>query len=162
MAFVNEYVSKEDIEKYGLKELCDSYRKNDTLPPPYTAICDPEDGYLDWTIDRDRDIWLMYVATPTDPDFTDYPKASIDKEIFVLYYKGRPIEAMLRRVAISLDPRERPFKAVWKYLGMRPKEGGEIDEEEIKRVLKEALNVYKTGGIYSQLTDVAEIKLINF
>ncbi|WP_457595338.1 hypothetical protein, partial [Hydrogenimonas sp.] len=62
---------------------------------------------------------------------------------------------------ISLDPRERPFKAAWEYLGMRPKEGGEIDEEEVKKVLKEALEVYKEAGINARPQETI-IKLINF
>ena len=48
MAFVNEWISQEDIEKYGLIELKDSYLKKDG-----------RDGYkeymkLYWCVDRER------------------------------------------------------------------------------------------------------------
>ena len=45
MAFVNEYIAQEDIEKYGLNELWASYHDvlNKNIP----------DG-KDWTIDRER------------------------------------------------------------------------------------------------------------
>jgi len=54
MAFVNEYVSQEDIEKYELDKLFRKYRENDLK---YTATINLTIKYpTDWTIDRERDL----------------------------------------------------------------------------------------------------------
>jgi hypothetical protein len=54
MAFVNEYVSQEDIEKYGLDKLFRKYRENDLK---YAATVNPTiKNPTNWTIDRERDL----------------------------------------------------------------------------------------------------------
>ena len=58
MAFINEYISKEDIEKYGLRDLIHRYKKYSDRWKRYTAVPDL-DRKPYWAIDRDRDIWLM-------------------------------------------------------------------------------------------------------
>ena len=53
MAFVNEWISQEDIEKYGLIALKDSYLKKD-----YSGY--KESMKLHWCVDKERD--LVYVC----------------------------------------------------------------------------------------------------
>ncbi len=57
MAFVNEYVSEEDIRKYDLVTLRLQYnpvwKKEGKLPYNYQFT---------WTIDRERDIFLISVG----------------------------------------------------------------------------------------------------
>jgi len=48
MAFVNEYVEQEDIEKFELDELYNSYHKSNKTPLPNTMY----KHY--WTIDREK------------------------------------------------------------------------------------------------------------
>jgi hypothetical protein len=52
MAFVNEYISKEDFEKYNFAELNKRPRKGGTAD--------------DWTIDREADIWIRHFYTESD------------------------------------------------------------------------------------------------
>ena len=54
MAFINEYISDEDVEKYQINELMNSYRnKNNWFPKKYYKHL--------WTIDKERE--LVYVGT---------------------------------------------------------------------------------------------------
>ena len=48
MAFVNEYISDEDVEKYGIRQLRDELHAN------YATR-----EHWEWTIDRERDAYLM-------------------------------------------------------------------------------------------------------
>ena len=52
MAFVNEYVNQEDIEKYGLIKLMNHYYKLDGSFHPF----DPQTRKLSWTIDKEREL----------------------------------------------------------------------------------------------------------
>lgn len=67
MAFVNEYETKEDIEKYGLFELRCKYSR--------ALQGDTKENYQErkhiWTIDRERGIWLEPGVAIKDPE-TDY------------------------------------------------------------------------------------------
>ena len=88
MAFINEYVSQEDIAKYGLDELFRKYRENDLK---YTATVNPTiENPTNWTIDRDREIWLKRVASVADPNF-EFPSTTREI-IFILYYRTVNIE----------------------------------------------------------------------
>jgi hypothetical protein len=59
MAFVNEHISKEDIKKYDLQRICGEHNL-------------PNRGVMHsrtWTIDRDRDAFLIKVWSHRDADF---------------------------------------------------------------------------------------------
>ena len=62
MAFVNEWVSKEDIEQYGLVDVCKKYQGDEWK---YIGVKDPNDE-IDWTIDKEREIWLIKIASVTN------------------------------------------------------------------------------------------------
>ena len=47
MAFINEYIPKEDLEKYDFKNL-------DVRPTEKSGTTPARD----WTVDREADIWL--------------------------------------------------------------------------------------------------------
>jgi hypothetical protein len=60
MAFINERITnKEDIEKYDLRKLWDyyAYMKKENI----ISLSAKEIPY-DWTIDRDKEIFLIYVG----------------------------------------------------------------------------------------------------
>lgn len=158
MAFVNELVSKEDIGKYGLVALCDSYRGDDHK---YTAVNDPHSVMgIDWTIDRERESWLLSVASVTNPNYR-LPSATQER-IFVLHYLGVNIEVRLWSEPISLDTKEIPFRAGWKYLGMNPSSIEGANEEELKGIVKEAIQTYKQLGLRGRRTEVTEITFFDF
>ena len=157
MAFVNEYVSQEDIEKYGLDKLFRKYRKNDLK---YTATVDPTiKNPTDWTMDRERGIWLKKVANVADPDF-EFPSPTREA-IFILYYRGTYIEARLWEEYITNNPNEVPYKFAWKFLSMTPETAEGTNYEDLKKILCEALKVYKFG-IKSSRSDKAIIDCIDF
>ena len=74
MGFVNEYISPEDVEKYGIKALDEYYMKAHYKPS--------------WTRDCERDIYLRYMCRGIE-DFAD-------EWTFVLYWYGHQIEAVLK------------------------------------------------------------------
>ena len=77
MGFVNEVISKEDFEKYKLKE----------IDSRYITGCTNSRG---WTIDRSRDIYLRKVARGRE----EFAKEST----WVLYWLGELIEIKLELI----------------------------------------------------------------
>lgn len=156
MAFVNEWISQEDKEKYGLVALCAEYSKDDSK---YVAVKNPKDE-IDWTIDREREIWLIRIANAVNPDFK-FPSPT-QEEIFILHYLGANIEVRLWMESISKDTKEIPFKAGWKYLGMNLTSTDGADEAHLKAIIREALQTYKQLGLRGRRTEVTEITFFGF
>ncbi len=135
MAFVNEYISPEDVEKYGIKALDDFYFKGHSRPS--------------WTRDRERDIYLRYMTSGHE-EFAD-------EWTCVLYWRGRQIEAVLK-----VSGGGKPGGDQWSHyqlLRLRtpirrslPNELGQ-DEVEAKAILKEALIAYRDFGVRSDSTN---------
>ncbi len=145
MAFVNEYISQEDIEKYGLNKLWASYHIN------YDKIPDGKS----WTIDRDREIWLMYTAGVRDYN-TDHQYTN--EEIWTLYYKGTNIEVRLEY--ITSDIINGSYKKVYKLLSLSPGSLDNLDNKEIIDILQEALQVYGYMGIrYQKPNTTVELRV---
>ena len=66
MAFVNEFISPEDFEKYGFKEINKQFR----MPDDKTS----------WTINKEKEVYIRYIPwrTPSPGYFR-----------FHMYWKGR-------------------------------------------------------------------------
>ena len=79
MAFVNEYISDEDVAKYGIAQLRDEFHA-------YRQ----EKFY--WTIDRERDAYLMQMRLLVR-DF--------EPEVWLLYEQGRYCAVMLHRGGVK-------------------------------------------------------------
>jgi len=107
----------------------------------------------------EREIWIKQVASVTDPDF-EFPSPTRET-VFILYYKGVNIEVRLWKEYITNDPKETPYKFAWKFLSMTPKKINSTGYEELKKILCEALKVFKLG-INSSRTAVAVIECRNF
>ncbi|MFN3717189.1 MAG: hypothetical protein ACK4R8_10755, partial [Thiobacillus sp.] len=85
MAFVNEYIPKEDYDKYDLRRVCGEHNLKSLRGHMYSR---------DWTIDRDRDAFLIQVWSHRDAEFNGW----------AFYWKGewmffemRPIESQIDR-----------------------------------------------------------------
>ena len=65
MAFVAEYISKEDLEKYNVVNIVNKYRIKYRCRTPLSDMAIEQ---LDWVVDRQRDIWFMFVCDPCLPD----------------------------------------------------------------------------------------------
>ena len=142
MAFVAEYISKEDIEKYGVIDIVNSSRANFGELP----LGDQRIEQLDWVIDRQRDIWFIFVCDPHLPDPRD---GFTGEDIWLLHYKGRDIELDIRRIydeATSKYFTENPFKIKYKFQSVNS-DIGDISMDEIYEILNEALLEYGDDGI---------------
>ena len=139
MAIINEYVSQEDIKKYNLEKLVKKYE----FYPRYLQI-----DSISWTVDKERDIWLIRCAEEYNPDIDH---AGTREHIFTLYYKGVDIEV---RVWLEEDSQTNiyisPFIVIWRFLSVDPSSFDGVDENEIKEVLKEFLTVYGDSGVWAQ------------
>ena len=158
MAFVNEWILQEDIEKYELVELCEKYSKDDSK---FTAVKDPNSVRgIDWTIDKGKEIWLLSVASVTNPNY-DLPSPTQER-VFILHYKGVNVEVRLWGAGISTSIKEVPYKYSWKYLGMNPNSIDGVNDVVLKAIACEALQTYKEFGLRGRRTDITEITCINF
>ena len=135
MAFVNEYISQEDIQKYSLNELWVSYSGN------YDRLPDEQE----WVIDRDRECWLMDTARVRDYN-TDHQNTS--EYIWTLHCKGTNIEVRIEYVPEPKKPGY--FNIVWKLLSLSPSSLDTLSNKEMIKILEEALQVYGYMGIHNQ------------
>lgn len=136
MAFVNEYVSQEDIEKYGLIKLINYYYSMDGRRP-----FDKKTEKPSWTIDRKRESWLYYAVSKHLPDPRD---GYTGESFYILYYKGNKIEVVLNGTEADQDTN--PIKKIWKLLRIRERDMQGLDREEVLKVLQKALSGYGLGG----------------
>ena len=142
MAFVNEFVSEEDDEKYGLAAIDKHY------------FMGHAPGYITWTRDRERDIYLRYAGS-------NDPEVAPDQNIFSLFWKGTLIE-----VGLDFVRNEKTVPGsktqVWALRGMdvpsweksqevRAATRKLLQEHEVEIIadLKEAMIVYQDAGIHS-------------
>jgi len=143
MAFINEYISEEDIEKYKINELMNSYQGENKFPKKYYKHR--------WTIDKERECWFMWVDMPHEPlDHTRFT----GERIFILHYKGKNIEIVLRKIFEESSEvlTDNPFYVTWKLDRInKPKELYDVSDSEIIEILKEALEVYGTRGIKTSI-----------
>ena len=141
MAFVAEYISKEDIEKYDLlkpsNEICEKYHQGEL---DWVSL-----NSRSWCIDRERGIWLFSVCSiaigdPRDMEFSG-------EDIWLLHYRGKDIEIDLRNIHnknTSTKITDNPFKIIYELESIRS-DIGNIPKQEIVDILKEILNEYGDG-----------------
>ena len=134
MAFVNEYIPEEDLEKYNFDELNKRPSKGG-------------DQSRDWTIDRDADIWLRKFYTESDHTAADGGYTGVSAWDF--YWKGT---LMLLEV-IGVESRGGGIgKPRWqrsKLLNINIP--SELNDQRIQ-ILKDlelAFNAHKGSGIFS-------------
>jgi len=144
MAFVNEYISNENIERFQIDELMNNYRVEEWHrgPKPF-----PNNHYTHrWTIDEERESWFMWVHDPHKPD---HREGYTGERIFILNYKGKRVEVVLRKVfkESSRKLTDNPFNIVWMLDRIAPEFIEELTNEEIIELVKEALGVYGIDGL---------------
>ena len=129
MAFVNEWISEEDMEKYHIREI----RKK--------MVADR--GRPDWVRDRERDMYLMQVnGLGRDNEY----------ETWLLYARGKYAAVRMYRIGgdIHEDKTEDIrwcFQEFDKGLFCPFPEPPQEDLPAIFRLLEEALSVYGRRGI---------------
>lgn len=133
MAFVNEHISDADVEKYGLKDIDANFLVGGSKR-------------RDWTIDRERDIYLRQVASGREDQS--------EKSTWTFYWRGSPL--ILTRVTLGVGA-ERGGDGL-RHSSSRIKNFSiplflREREQEIKRDLCAAFNAYGGGGVFSSATD---------
>ncbi len=143
MAFVAEYISKEDLKKYdilsNMNELLMKY--NYTYP-----IQDNDTDWMNWVIDKQINTWLIHVCLASMPDPRD---GYTGEDIWLLYYKDKNIELDIRRIYDETTSKyftENPFKIKYKFQSVNS-DIGDISMDEIYEILNEALLEYGDDGI---------------
>lgn len=137
MAFVNEYVSEENINKYGLKAL---YKKWWGWVPPEFRFA--------WTYDSERDSYFVPISQGRE-EFSNHMSG-------VLYFEGIHWDIEICHEPGGSDSyAEKPYRQIWGLIHVKHPEGGFVPTEEIVPVLKEALSAYKIRGIHTKVSDVS-------
>lgn len=128
MAFINEYISEEDRKKYNIDEIDKGYVVGATLA-------------RDWTVDKERDIYLRNVANGRE----DYSNLSD----WTFYWSGELIK--FRMEIIQTGRGEKGHKwAHKKITKIEIPESLQAERERIIQGIREALDVYKSGGVFSK------------
>lgn len=134
MTFVNEYVSDDDIKKYGLNELWLKYS------PEYKGF--PSSFRHEWTIDRDRNAYFKVMGGGGREE--NYKKC-------VLNINGTHLTVRIRvSVGSSLHFSDQPFKINWELIDI-DREKPRADHDETIKVLKDALLAYGYAGARRQV-----------
>ena len=137
MAFVNEYASDEDIEKYGLEAIWRRFNPN-RMGPMF------QNGPPAWTIDRERDAFLMIVGRGT--------REAGNLLLGVLCVKGQLARYHLFVNAETSDfLSANPYYKVWDRGKLDRYDGFDLPVEDADNLLKEALSVYGYSGARKQL-----------
>jgi len=144
MAFVNEYVSQEDIEKYGLDKLYKKYMEITRHKPTIKSD-------LNWIIDRERESWFMKVGFYMDPEY-DY-RMPTGELIYILHYKDNDIEVNIKRNSKKSSRKlsDNPFKIVFEILSIFPQSLKNTSKDEILELISEAFLIYKERDGYGNL-----------
>ena len=157
MAFVAEYISKEDIKKYDIINRVDQRLAKYHYDPQEPN----EIKWLDWVIDRQRDIWFIFVCDPHLPDPRD---GFTGQEIYILCYKGNVIELDIRRIYDETTSKmlvDNPFFIKYKLENINSSLDG-ISLDELYGVLNETLKEYGSRGIGGRKFLPKEHQIVTF
>ncbi|TAL44894.1 MAG: hypothetical protein EPN89_13155 [Methylovulum sp.] len=135
MAFINEYIPEEDLEKYNFAEL-NKRRKKDG------GTSD------DWTIDREADIWLRHFYTESDHTEPDGGYTGVTAWDF--YWKGALMFLEVKSLGLEGG-------GIGQHCGMRKKlisinipPNLENQRLQILKDLEAAFTAHKDAGVLSQ------------
>ena len=131
MAFVNEYISEDDIKKYGIREIWAKFRSNTNGKSNRTQY--------DWTIDKERDIFFISAKSGREDKSNEI--------IAILWWRGIYLSVTLAKIGGELDFRNRIGSVLWEFRGIWKPEGFNVLDEEIIPILKEALVAYQLDGV---------------
>ena len=130
MAFINEYIPEADVKKYGIEEINKKFIVGGTNSDQ-------------WTIDRDRDIYLRCVARGRE-EFRH-------QSTWTLYWKGTLLTVELDMISAGGERGGHGWSHYkLRFIGIPPSLEGKRDE--IIADLREALAAYGGGGVYSTRT----------
>lgn len=129
MAFVNEYISPQDIDSYRIKEIDKLYIIGGT-------------GSSQWTIDRDRNVYLRHVAHGSR-DIEGFHRG-----VWIFWFDKELIEIGIDILSATggLTGPSSAHMAI-RYINIPAHL--EDRRAEIVDLLREALLAYKNGGVFA-------------
>lgn len=138
MAFLNEYISGEDFERYNLASLNTARpRSGSAEPSPATA----------WTIDRDANTWLRQFCA--DAKLKASTGATTAVSVWDFYWRGALTQVKLQVLEAGGDAGQHCWSRSRLVEIEMPAEMVAL-QWQIKRDLRAALNAYKDGGVLSK------------
>jgi hypothetical protein len=135
MAFVSEYMSGADAEKYGIEAINNRFIIGGTRA-------------RDWTVDRDRDIYLRIVATGREE--------TASRSTWILFRQGNLIVVELDLVRTTGAVGE-PSSSHYKLLRLDMPSHLQSQKDAVLDDLREALTCYGDGGVFSTATSFSLI-----
>jgi hypothetical protein len=132
MGFVNEYITEADIKKYDIEGVDKKFIVEGVIS-------------RGWTIDRERDIWLMEVKVIKEVGPSGHPEPT-SKRVFILSWRGERAKFVLDRIRWPKSFSESPFHIIWGLIEMDISEELKILKDTILLALKQALTVYGYRG----------------
>lgn len=132
MGFVNEYISDEDLNKYGIQEIWDEfhpYSKNDlNLIHKHS-----------WTVDKKECIFFMPVAEGKE-EFSN-------RQDCILGWKDSILRVTLDQLG-SVNYKTEIGTRIWRLVDIWKPEDFAVKDQDIVSALKEALLIYGDSGVY--------------
>jgi hypothetical protein len=134
MPFINEFIPSEDVENYDLKAIDERVFVGRTRA-------------RDWTVDRDRNIYLRNIAHGGGPEIE-----LSNRMEWTFFWKGTPLTLRIDLLEGRGGQKEHGWSH-WKLIWLNGSHGLpeqlKSKKDEILETLKEALTAYKGAGIYS-------------
>lgn len=145
MAFVNEFVSEEEIAKYDLDALMKKYNPRGWKwgrPPGFKHH---------WTIDRHKSTFLLMLRRNSVVGPSGNPEPGSERLVWFsiggrdLYFEvDRPLGGSTRTDEV-------PFRVLWKIKKVDSQIHQKPEETSVTSLLREALTVYGDCGAWTQI-----------
>lgn len=132
MSFINESISKEDREKYGIDNRL--LARNPDLQGKVPEYYQPE-----WTIDKEREIFIMRIGG------VNQAREGGNWQEFLLNIKNESLYTFkIDRAQGSTQPSDNPFIVIWDKIIEVNFEG--VANRNVISILKEALNAFEANS----------------
>ncbi|MBK8186316.1 MAG: hypothetical protein IPK77_03185 [Cellvibrio sp.] len=138
MAFINQYISEEDMQKYNIREIwkkiypSHSYKSLDNIATL--------NGKYSWTVDRARNIFFIMMLSGT------FESSHLSSSVLSL--EGKLVKIVLSSEGGSWDNNTRNGHQIWGLHSIERLDKSSISDEYILERLKEALKTHQISGIY--------------
>ena len=144
MTFANEFVSEDDIKKYGLDELLSEFNSFGWKHGRPAGLRHT------WTIDRCRNAYLVHVQQQqiAGPSGRHEPGA---EHIFALFVDGVRWLIRVDKTGTSSSIRESPFFIKYNLLEISRAEGAAHGRPAVLSMLKQALTTYGFLSAWKQV-----------
>jgi hypothetical protein len=134
MPFANEHASENDVKKFELRKIWNGFHI------PFQQIGLDENFHFPWTVDHERNIFLMRVHVGREE--------LSNRCTFVLAIEGTLLTAILDRATGSTaNIRKETGKSVWDLVRLDIPSGIDVDRDKALTLLIEALMTYGYRGV---------------